>query len=304
MADSLEDLELKQIPLSVVLDKLDEEFYKQEFENTQRLQTYVTALNNIRDQIDLEGLAISSLNESAKWKDEAARLHQLAQLGITVEIIGHEIEGLDMTINSGLKVLEEANLSNRERQAYQDILHSQQSLSDKWRFLSPLKLSGDKTRTQITGQAIYDYVMSYLGDVFTQCGITFKVTDAFKNVSLLEQPARLFPVFINLVNNARYWVRRGDAEQKEIMMDYRDGEVVVADNGPGVDRDDFDQLFTLFFTRKQRGGRGVGLYLCKQNLLAGGHSIRYETNDVKKVLSGANFVISLKGINNGSTSSD
>lgn len=304
LADSLEDLELKQIPLSVVLEKLDQEFYKQEFENTQRLQTYVTALGNLRDQIDLEGLAISSLNETTKWKEEAARLHQLAQLGITVEIIGHEIEGLDMTINSGLKILEKANLTDRERKAYQDILHSQESLSDKWRFLSPLKLSGDKTRTKITGQAIFDYVMSYFGDAFSQRGITFKVTESFKHISTMEQPARLFPVFINIVNNARYWVNHGNSAEKEIMLDYRDGEIIVADNGPGVERDDFDQLFTLFFTRKQRGGRGIGLYLCKQNLQAAGHSIRYETNDAKKILSGANFVISLKGINSGSTRID
>ncbi|MCP6530844.1 ATP-binding protein, partial [Klebsiella pneumoniae] len=74
-------------------------------------------------------------------------------------------------------------------------------------------------------------------------------------------------------------------------MAYKDGEVFISDDGPGVDNDDLENLFTLFFTRKQKGGRGVGLYLCKQNLLASGHSIRYETRDDFKILSGANFAI-------------
>ena len=70
----------------------------------------------------------------------------------------------------------------------------------------------------------------------------------------------------------------------------------ISDNGPGIDPDDLDQLFTLFFTRKQRGGRGVGLYLSKQNLQASGHKIRYETNKGIHTLSGANFAIEFKGM--------
>jgi hypothetical protein len=38
------------------------------------------------------------------------------------------------------------------------------------------------------------------------------------------------------------------------------------------------------------------LYLCKQNLQAGGHKIHYEVNENKKVLPGANFVITIKGV--------
>ena len=71
---------------------------------------------------------------------------------------------------------------------------------------------------------------------------------------------------------------------------------IVADNGPGVDREDIEKLFSLFFTRKQRGGRGVGLYLCRTNLQAGGHKIRYETIKEYQVLSGANFVLELNGV--------
>ncbi|WP_250313215.1 ATP-binding protein, partial [Escherichia coli] len=83
---------------------------------------------------------------------------------------------------------------------------------------------------------------------------------------LYDQPARIYPVFINLVNNSRYWVKETKEERRIIRLDVLDGLIYVSDNGPGVDPDDVSELFTIFFSKKQRGGRGVGLYLCKQNL--------------------------------------
>ncbi|OQY09318.1 MAG: histidine kinase [Desulfobacteraceae bacterium 4572_187] len=296
MSDLLEDLRLERIELTYVLGRMDEEFEKQDIENIQRLQPYLTALQSIREQIDLEGLAIHSMNESSKWKKEAEKLNSLAQLGITVEIIGHEIEGLDLTMDRGLKALKDASFDNNQSQAYQDAIFAHQGLSDRWRFLSPLKLSGEKTKSELTGEGIFQYVKKFFGDAFKRKQINFHITDTFKKIRLYEQPARIYPVFINIVNNARYWVTQDENSNREILIDFRDGEIIVSDNGPGVERDDIEQLFTLFFTRKQRGGRGVGLYLCRTNLQAGGHKIRYETIKEKQILNGANFVLEMNGI--------
>lgn len=296
MSDLLEDLRLERTELAYVLKRMDEEFEKQDIENIQRLQPYLTALQSIREQIDLEGLAIHSMNESSKWKREAEKLNSLAQLGITVEIIGHEIEGLDLTMDRGLKALKGAPFDNNQSQAYQDVIFAHQGLSDRWRFLSPLKLSGEKTKSELTGEGIFQYVKKFFGDAFKRKQINFHITDTFKKIRLYEQPARIYPVFINLVNNARYWVAQDENSYREILIDFRDGEIIVSDNGPGVERDDIEQLFTLFFTRKQRGGRGVGLYLCRTNLQAGGHKIRYETIKEKQILNGANFVLEMNGI--------
>lgn len=296
--DYLEDLKLERISLKDVLNKLDEEQEKLEIEHKQKLSPYVTALARINEQIDLEGLAIHSMNESIKYREEVTRLHALAQLGITVEIIGHEIEGLDMTITRGLKIIANDYLSPKQEQAYQNVLSAQQSLSDKWRFLSPLKLSGEKVNRKISGQDIYQYVQKYFAELFREINVNFTATNAFLQMSIVEQPSRIYPVFVNLVNNAQYWVQRNEVKHKQITLDVKNNEVIIADTGPGVTRDDLEQLFTLFFTRKQRGGRGIGLYLCQQNLQAGGHKIRYETLADNKTLPGANFVIEFKGLKN------
>ena len=53
--------------------------------------------------------------------------------------------------------------------------------------------------------------------------------------------------------------------------------------------------YSLYSLRgKARGGRGVGLYLCRANLTAGGHRIRYELNPKHMPLPGANFLISFR----------
>jgi signal transduction histidine kinase len=160
-------------------------------------------------------------------------------------------------------------------------------------------LSGEKVKTTLSGNDIYGYICNFYKDRFEKNGIMFTQSEAFKQISIFEQPSRIYPVFINLINNARYWVRQSDEELKKIHLDFVDGEIYVSDNGPGVDIDDIENLFTIFFTRKQRGGRGVGLYLCKTNLQSGGHKIRYEKNECKKLLKGANFILGLKGVQHG-----
>lgn len=296
LSELLHDLDLGAISPSEAIKQIDKEYQKQEVANAQALKPYISALSSIRNAIDLEGLAISSLRESNKWQQEATRLNGLAQLGITVEIIGHEIEGLDLTMARGLSDLRNTELSEIQSGLVDSVDYAHESLSDKWRFLSPLKLSGDHTKTNVTGVKIIDYVNKFYGEGLERRNISLRATENFQQFSVYDSPARLYPVFINLINNSRYWLNIKDEDPKEIILDYIDGEVIVADNGPGVNLVDLESLFTLFFTKKQRGGRGVGLYLCKSNLALSGHTIRYITESDKKCLPGANFGIKIGGL--------
>ncbi len=298
MEESLEDLKLAKASLSTVLEKLDSEQEKIEIENAQKLSPYITALERINEQIDLESLAIHSMNETVRYRDELARLHSLAQLGITVEIIGHELDGLDQELTYALKVINDGELTIVQQQNINRALDCHNSLIDKLKFLSPLKLSGKKELQKITGEGIEEYITGYFSNQLAVAGIRLSFTPAFKKMVVVDLQSRIYPVFINIINNAVYWVQRREGNKKEILLTLENNEVFISDDGPGVDSDDLESLFTLFFTRKQKGGRGVGLYLCKQNLMAGGHSIRYEAREGFKVLSGANFAIAFKGLTN------
>ncbi|MCV2885892.1 ATP-binding protein [Aestuariibacter sp. AA17] len=296
LSNYLDDLAAGRTDLATVTNRIEDEYQKQDVKINQQFKPYLTAIESIRNQIDLEGLALHSLNENSSLKKEVERMNSLAQLGISVEIIGHEIEGIDMTIANGLSYLKESALDAKQLEVLNSVLIAHQSLSDSWRFLSTLKLSGEKIKSDISGHDIFQYVKNFFGKRLENNDIEFNCTDDFLNLSIFEQPSRIYPVFINLINNARYWVKHTECEKRLINIDFKNGKVIVSDNGPGVDIDDVDSLFTLFFTRKQRGGRGVGLYLCRMNLQAGGHDIYYEKDPANKVLEGANFIVSFQGV--------
>lgn len=278
--------------LSRVLSVLEEERERLDKENSEIFTTYISTLRSLRESVDVEALVSFSMARYEEASKEIARLNSLAQLGVTVEIIGHEMDGLELTISEALRDSPE---NFKETKQYGAIKRAHEELSHRLRFLSPLKLSGEKTRDWISGQDIFDYVRDFLRRSLDSAAINFDATPAFRSFRIFEQRERIFPVFINLVNNSIYWAGNSKVNQGQILLDVANNEVIVSDNGPGVDSDDIDRLFTLFFTTKVRGGRGVGLYLCRANLAVGGHTISYATTPEQRRLSGANFIINFKG---------
>jgi signal transduction histidine kinase len=261
-------------------------------ENIEVFNPYVAALENLSESIDLEHLASFGAEENSELRSEVDRLNSLAQLGIAVEIAGHELQDYEELIGGGLRALP-AEVA--ETAAARDIAFGYEGLTDQLRFLTPLRLAGLKIQRWISGEEIYDYLTRFFKLQLARGRVNLEATPSFLGMRAFDQPSRLLPVFINLVNNSIYWLGNRAEADRRIVLDVVQGEVVVSDNGPGVLPEDQDGLFTLFFTRKSVGGRGVGLYLCKANLAAGGHRIRYVTSPEGMPLPGANFAITFKG---------
>lgn len=291
MMPLISEVENEHISLRKASEELDRERDRQHEENAELFEPYISALNSLKERIDLAGLARFSQDQADELREEIDRLHGLAQLGITVEMIGHEIEGLEQTISAGLRDFPD---SIKQSAVFRAVRDSHETLVDRMRFLSPLQLSGPKTRINLTGKLIFDYVQRFFRSTLGNEIVQFEATPEFLRFSVFEQPARIYPVFINMVNNSAYWVNHSDNTEKRILLDVIDSKVLIADTGPGVDEEDRKHLFRLFFTRKVRGGRGVGLYLCRSNLAAGGHTIEYADKQHAR-LSGANFLIDFKG---------
>ena len=291
-APILSRLKREEMPLSEALNILESVKGNISRENDGLFPPYLYALESLQQSIDIELLANSSSSEIIELETELERLNSLAQLGIAVEIIGHELEQYDDIIGSGINRLPK---EIEDSAAVNDIKTGYLGLTDQLRYLSPLKLSGQQVQRWIRGQEIFEYVDQFFKFSLIKSEIKFDASEAFKNIQIFDQPSRLYPVFINLVNNSRYWLSVSDKTDKKIWLDIVEEEVSVSDNGPGVDSENIENLFRLFFTTKLRGGRGVGLYLCKANLSAGGHKIRYASAQDILPLDGANFFIEFRG---------
>jgi signal transduction histidine kinase len=168
------------------------------------------------------------------------------------------------------------------------------ALTQQIRFLSPLKLSGYQLRTEISGQDISRHIETFFRDRFIRQRVELKFGERFLKMSIKDLPSRIYPVFVNLINNALYWVCL--SEYRLIHIDIVEDEVIIANSGPPVDEDDIPQLFELFYSRRSNG-HGVGLYLCRENLAVAHHKIRYSpSDDIQLISGGANFVITFNGM--------
>ena len=261
-------------------------------DNASIFEPYIGALESLKESIDLEHLASFGMEELSDLREELERLNSLAQLGIAVEIVGHELQSYDDIIGSGLRRLPDAVKTS---EAAKDIEFGYDGLTDQLRFLSPLRLAGNKVQRWIEGREIASYIAEFFKLSLAKSEIDLRFCNEFLAMRVFDQQSRLFPVFINLINNSIYWVATASGSPRKIIVTVINGLVFISDNGPGVDDDDVNSLFSLFFTKKARGGRGVGLYLSRANLSAGGHRIRYQAHGPDLPLPGANFVIEFRG---------
>lgn len=285
----IEDVEEERRPLREVLFDLEANRELIFEELAQVYKAYLRALDMLQEGTDLDAAFSWASDQRTALAEKVDLWQALAQLGITVEIVGHELNDTASQVSRNLRRLPR---DARATDAYKQAVDGFRGLIRRLEFLSPLKLSGPRLREPISGERIDAYLRDFFERQIADRRIEFASTPSFLETTVTDYPHRLLPVFVNLVNNALYWVTFGS--ERKILLDRVDNRVFVADSGPGVDPDDTEDLFELFFTRRV-GGRGVGLYLARLNLEQGRHHIRYADPD-ERILPGANFIIELKDL--------
>lgn len=287
-APLLDDVEHGRSALSAVLDEMDLIKDRLDRQFSDGYDPYARSVKQLSEGIDLD----SAFAFAGAWGETMERrleqVQELAQIGISVEILSHELHSLDNRLKASLDALPDVA---KKSDAFVRADSVRNELVERLRFLSQMQVSGGDARRRISGLDIYQYLLAFLGTILTERGIALKPTDEFLAAALFEFPSRIYPVFINLVNNSAYWVSK--CAEKIICLSATERSMIVSDTGPGIDQDDIEHLFELFFSRRVHG-RGVGLYLCRQTLAAGGHRIEYLDSKTQKVLYGANFAITFR----------
>lgn len=276
-----------------VLNLLDSIYIETIDSLTFKYQSINKGLERLFEGVNLDSAFSLSEEEREYFEDKAKSLNALAQLGISVEILSHELEEMDSMVTRGLNSLPSAA---KEHPGFTLALNAHRSLTQQIRFLSPLKISGYQSRQKISGKNIMDYILKFFGDRFERQRISIEFGDDFKNISINDIPSRIYPVFTNIINNAMYWVSLSD--NRLIKIDFVNSLVIIANTGPAIDPDDIPRLFELFYS-KRANGHGVGLYLCRENLAVAHHKIWYSDPNVEDdylIKDGANFVIKFNGV--------
>ncbi len=103
--------------------------------------------------------------------------------------------------------------------------------------------------------------------------------------------AVLMQVFINLYDNALYWLKTISTNKEiQIYVDAKKQMIIFSDNGPGIKQESKPYVFEAFYSEKAKDGRGLGLYIAQQLLNRYNYEIDLLDDD-ERLLSGANFCI-------------
>ena len=99
---------------------------------------------------------------------------------------------------------------------------------------------------------------------------------------LVGDPVRVRQILLNLISNALKFTDQGSVAVRIAPLAPQGIEIVVADTGVGMRRDQLDNLFQAFSqaevsTTRRYGGTGLGLSICRQLAEMMGGSIRVDS---------------------------
>ncbi len=223
--------------------------------------------------------------EIEELREQVDRNLELVQLGLSVEIIDHDLERLYRGIRANISRLRNMvrNAPNASRLTA-ELGASFQHLEQRYKLMSPLYRGSYRLKDRIDGVRILTYCRSFLDGPLRSVGATLEASEEFRAYAIREVPAVVLPVFVNLIDNSIYWLR--DQPERRIFLD-RCGEVLtVCDTGPGIHPTLFEEIFEPFVSTKP-SGRGLGLYIARANLTRYHHAIWATDDPVYRKLPGA-----------------
>ena len=278
--------------ITQILNSLDHIYRELADDIATKYEGFLQAIDKLEQGVDLDSAFTLAEEDRVKAEQEINQIRSLAQLGISFEILAHELSAQDKAVTRSLNSM---SSNAKQEPGFKNAMKSHKQFTEYLRFLSPLKLSGYQTRDDISGEEIIKNIKLFFQDQFKDQNIHIEFSNSFKRMNVIDIKSRIIPVFVNILNNALYWVALAEQE-RVVKVDVINDLIVIANNGPAIDQDDIDSLFQLFYSRRSNGN-GVGLYLSKQNLAASRHKIWYGVKPEEKLIQdGANFVMQFRGM--------
>jgi signal transduction histidine kinase len=242
------------------------------------------ALESILHQLHSMAEAISN-NES--FEDETAALESalqgkieelevysdLAQVGTAVGIVHHELHGVIKGIRENFnKFRPWAKVNKPLNEIYVGLKTSFDHLDNYLKLFTPLSRRLNRERSEISGEHIWKYLIDIFDSRLLRHKVKLLATEDFKGKVVKGFPSTLYPTFVNLVDNAIYWLTSRKEGLRNIVLDAVPEGFLVVNSGPGIPLRDADRIFEFGISSKP-GGRGMGLYISRETLRREGYDL-------------------------------
>lgn len=207
-------------------------------------------------------------------RETRVELLELANIGLVVEIVVHELTRLTQSTGDLLVDLRNATADNTPLVDLIDNLQSQiKATSKRISSVDVLSPSGRNRKDRYDVVAQLRTIVGGFEARFDRHAINCKVL--VDGLPLAEQvfEVRLVrgliaQVLENLLTNSTYWVQQGlkrgeERRQITIELDTKSSSILVTDNGPGIDPSHAEAIFRPYFSMRKRG-KGLGLYIARE----------------------------------------
>ena len=245
----------------------------------EQLERIVDQLQAITVAPDGSGQIVTQLDIVGAVEEELLALQEraeadleLTQLGMAVGIIDHEFQATIRSVRSNLRRFGAwADINDELSDVYNGIRVSFEHLDSYLTMFTPLQRRLYRSAIEIKGSDVSKFLLDLFGERLERHDVEAKATQEFQRHRFTGYPSTFYPVFVNLVDNAIFWLR-DQSPPRSISLDVKGATMIVADNGHGVHDRDREAIFELGFTRKP-GGRGLGLYISRDVLARVGYDL-------------------------------
>ena len=272
--ENLQDAEIVQLRISLDSEIEAIAAHKQEQLDAIALQLAAITVSpddtgDIITQVDVVGAVEEEL---LALQERAEADLELTQLGMAIEIIDHEFQASIRSIRNNLRRFRAwADLNEQLSDVYHGIRTSFEHLDGYLTLFTPLHRRLYRSEIEIQGSDVSKFLLDLFDERLRRHQIEAETTRAFQRHKLVGYPSTFYPVFVNLMDNAIFWLQ-DQPTPRIIRLDIEGDAMIIADNGPGVHPRDREAIFELGFTRKP-GGRGLGLYISRDVLARVGYEL-------------------------------
>ncbi|MFE5080824.1 ATP-binding protein [Streptomyces mirabilis] len=257
-----------------ILSDLDEELTLQQ-ETLLPIRTYLGRFHSAERGNAWQGEMEAVEEEVLSLRTQVDNDLELTQLGRAIELINHEFASSIKSVRQSLQALRPWGRSNAKLGAIErQLATSFEHLDNYLALFTPLQRRLYRKPTEITGSNIEQFLTDLFGERLSRHEVELVATNNFSHFSFVGYPSTFYPVFVNLVDNAIFWLS-DRPNPRIIQLDVRNGALQVSDNGPGILPRDREAIFEHGFSRKP-GGRGLGLKISSDVLKRAGWSLEVD----------------------------
>ena len=238
-----------------------------------QFESFYVEKNDDGQIITNDQIAEATSEELEVLREQLQTDMELSQLGLAVGIVHHEFNGTINSIRHSINDLKAwSDVNENLEKVYKNIKINFEHLDGYLNLFTPLNRRLNRKKEEISLLDIKVFLIDLFKSRMERHQVAFKHTNGFAKRTINGFRSTFYPVFVNIIDNAIYWLKQSDVPEKIIRLHADDSGIYISNNGLPIKPQDKERIFEMHFSRKING-RGMGLSISREVLEAEGYSL-------------------------------